>query len=84
LIKVRVKVSPLQGSDTHASQQITQAFKDRQQWWSDMRSHVAVRARSLFIVHLQKRGLDGKLVFQHEASRLVIKASDFGLGRDAY
>lgn len=49
--------------------------KKRQIWWGEQRAHIAVRARTMFIVHLQKRNFEGRLDFDHSLGRLKVLVS---------
>ncbi|WWD18585.1 hypothetical protein CI109_103038 [Kwoniella shandongensis] len=51
---------------------LTKAMNTRKQWWSETRSHTALRARTAFVVFENLRDLDGRLEFDHDKERLSL------------
>lgn len=66
-----IKVS--RGDDGELTLQMLKAnMKKRKTNWEILRSHMAVRARTGFIQHLNTRHMAGSLVFNHEDDTLTI------------
>ncbi|ORX37312.1 hypothetical protein BD324DRAFT_440475 [Kockovaella imperatae] len=59
--------------------QVKQMFRTRMRWWELQRNSIAIRARTLFIVNLHKRNLEGKLLFEHKKKKLGVRIQTTGI-----
>ncbi|WVQ83948.1 hypothetical protein IAT38_006092 [Cryptococcus sp. DSM 104549] len=59
-------------------------LKERKNWWQRTRSFIAIRARTAFIGFSSKRGLQGRLHFDHdeEALSLMVQNTTRSIDRD--
>lgn len=58
---------------------LQEATKKRQFRWLELRQHLAVRVRTSFIEFVNKRGFEGRLIFDHENQALSIRVQTTGL-----
>jgi hypothetical protein len=57
------------------TQTLHRAIEDRRKWWNDLRHHSAIRVKTLFIVHTEQRGFDGRMDFDHIKRTLTLSVS---------
>lgn len=53
--------------------QIKRSLDYRLKMWHEFRRHIALRARGSFTYHLDTRGYEGKLFFNHDAAKLSLR-----------
>ncbi|WVR06445.1 hypothetical protein IAU60_003476 [Kwoniella sp. DSM 27419] len=51
---------------------LKKSLRARKDWWSETRSHMAIRAKTAFIVFEGLRAMDGRLEFDHVRERLSL------------
>ena len=74
------KVPKAAGTTTTAPLILVQLLKrilqKRHLFWTELRDHTAVRARTLFTVNLHNRSLEGRLEFDHGQKKLGVRVSE--------